>query len=262
MNPLSPHDAFIAAMLPTARKYEALTGFAAEGAVAINISETGWGAAGSYFGIKGTGNAGGIDYTTWENYGQGAEHTVINDQFAAYKSVDDAYAAFWAFLRDNSRYAAALAAFNQTHDWKALLHGINQAGYATDPNWWSMIIALSETVKASPAWTLSIPTEEIMTRFNAVVPRLQGADLPVTVAPGEFQGPGGAPLPSCQRIRIEVYLPAGTPPVQVHDSDGSYAGQVGWDGARYGVVEVDVSKGAFTILGQGKLAQVGIVAYA
>lgn len=100
--------------------------------------------------------------------------------------------------------------------------------------------------------------EEIMPRFNAVVPRLQGAATPQTVQVGEFD----QQLPQCKRLRLEVYLNRGR--VVLKDSDGRYAGRVGWDGSRYGVVEVDVTGGAFNIEGDpdAELAQVGVVAYA
>lgn len=100
--------------------------------------------------------------------------------------------------------------------------------------------------------------EEIMPRFNAVVPRLHGAATPQTVKVDEFD----QQLPACKRLRLEVYLNRGR--VVLKDSDGKYAGRVGWDGARYGVVEVDVSGGAFSIDGDpdAELAQVGVVAYA
>lgn len=148
---MTAHDNFIASMQPTAWRFEAKYGFAAEGLVAINISETNWGAAGSFFGIKGTGSAGSIDYSTWENYGPGQEHTVINDQFAAYKSLDDAYQAFFDFIQIG-RYIPAWTRFKQDHDWRELIRGINRAGYATDPGWADFIIRLSEEVKQSPVW--------------------------------------------------------------------------------------------------------------
>lgn len=101
-------------------------------------------------------------------------------------------------------------------------------------------------------------TEEIMPRFNAVAPRLQKAQTPQVVQLTDFD----QPLPSCKRLKVEVYLNSGR--VILTDSDGRYAGRVGWDGSRYGVVDVDVSGGNFTINGDpnAELAQVGVVAYA
>lgn len=158
---MNAHDSFIAAMLPTARRFQAKYGFAAEGLVAINISETNYGAAGSFFGIKGSGNAGSIDYSTWENYGPGQEHTIINDQFAAYKSLDDAYQAFFDFIQIG-RYIPAWQRFEADHDWRELVHAINVAGYASDPRWATFIIALSKDVKNSPAWHIGadMPDEQ------------------------------------------------------------------------------------------------------
>lgn len=105
-------------------------------------------------------------------------------------------------------------------------------------------------------------TEEIMQRFNSIAPRLQGQQAsqvgPVTLADFNPSPPAGT-----KRLRIEVYVQANASGrVEVKDSDGKYAGQVGWDGARYGVVEVDVSSGQFTVDGVATLAQVGIVGIA
>ncbi len=185
---MNAHDSFIAAMLPTARRFEKKYGFAAEGLVAINISETNYGAAGSFFGIKGTGSAGSIDYTTWENYGPGQEHTIINDQFAAYKSLDDAYQAFFDFIQIG-RYIPAWTRFQQDHDWRELVHGINVAGYATDPHWWNLILNLSGDVRRSEAWTI---TEEVgvdgwRVEGQQIIGKVGGFDV---IAIGDPEGEG------------------------------------------------------------------------
>lgn len=102
--------------------------------------------------------------------------------------------------------------------------------------------------------------EEIMTRFNSVAPALQGKTAPFTVQLSDFDP---APPAGTKRLSVEIYINAQVAgPVQVKDSDGKYAGQVGWDGARYGVVEVDVSGGSFSVEGRAAVAQVGIVAIA
>jgi hypothetical protein len=102
--------------------------------------------------------------------------------------------------------------------------------------------------------------EEIMTRFNSVAPAFQGKTAPFTVQLSDFDP---APPAGTKRLSLEVYINAQVSgAMQVKDSDGKYAGQVGWDGARYGLVEVDVTGGSFSVEGRGAVAQIGIVAIA
>lgn len=102
--------------------------------------------------------------------------------------------------------------------------------------------------------------DDMFTRFNAIAPSLQGKTAPCAVQLSDFNP---APPAGTKRLRIEVYINAQVSgDVQVKDSSGLYAGRVGWDGARYGVVEVDVSGGGFSLDGSGAIAQVGIVAVA
>lgn len=129
----------------------------------------------------------------------------------------------------------------------------------TDPGpkfpWQQFMVRVNDFMGSSPA---AIQEEEIMTRFNAVAPRLQKTQAPQTVKLEDFD----QQLPACKRLSVEVYLNSGK--VVLQDSDGRYAGRVGWDGSRYGVVEVDVSGGSFTINGDpaAEIAQVGLVAIA
>ena len=107
--------------------------------------------------------------------------------------------------------------------------------------------------------------EEIMDVINGTAPALRGRkvtpDVPSPVRLTDFDV---AIPPTARRLRIEVYLASTDPPgiVQLKHGDGDYAFQVGWDGARYGLGEVDVGGGGFSIQGSGTLAQVGVVAVA
>ena len=107
--------------------------------------------------------------------------------------------------------------------------------------------------------------EEIMDVINGTAPSLRGRkvtpDVPSPVRLTDFDV---AIPPTARRLRIEVYLASTDPPgiVQLKHGDGDYAFQVGWDGARYGLGEVDVGGGGFSIQGSGTLAQVGVVAVA
>ena len=96
------------------------------------------------------------------------------------------------------------------------------------------------------------PQEDDMKRHNSIATSLQGATGGATVSLNDFD----LPPPPASRLRIELYLQQGT--MQVLDADGSYAGQVGWDGARYGFVDVSAP---FSLQGDGVVAQLGVVGY-
>lgn len=97
--------------------------------------------------------------------------------------------------------------------------------------------------------------EEEMIRHNSVSTRLQGATGGARVELKDFDQPPAA----ARRLRVEVYLTNGI--IEVLDGDGRYAGQVGWGGERYGVVDVDISPGFFTFRGTGVISQLGLVGY-
>lgn len=94
---------------------------------------------------------------------------------------------------------------------------------------------------------------DVMLRHNTIATQLQGQGAGNYLT-NVFDLP---PPPNTKRLRLELFLEKGG--IQVKDSNGAYAGQVGWDGGRYGTVDVDVSGGSFTLEGSGVLAQIGIV---
>lgn len=101
--------------------------------------------------------------------------------------------------------------------------------------------------------------EPRMIRHNSICTKYQGATDPgggIHIKPSEFDSP---PPLSARMLRLELYLT--NAPFIVTDGDGRYAGQVGWDGGRYGLLDVDVTAGEFTLAGKGVLAQIGIVGY-
>jgi hypothetical protein len=68
-----------------------------------------------------------------------------NDNFAVYDDPNEAFQHFTGLI-SSGRYAPAWQQFQQSGDWQTLLRGINDAGYATDPQWWQKIGSLSNTV--------------------------------------------------------------------------------------------------------------------
>lgn len=67
------------------------------------------------------------------------KNVMVPATWRVYGSDKDAMLGFKDFLQENSRYAGALSIWNGTHDPVAFIKAVNQAGYATDPSWWSKV---------------------------------------------------------------------------------------------------------------------------
>jgi len=124
---------FINAMTAPAIAWSQATGIPPSVYAAMGASESNWGRAPSVFGIKGSAPSGGsANLATHEVYG--GKNVNINDQFAAYKGLDEAFNHF-NDLTSSGRYAPAREYLQQTGDWYGFLRGITDAGYATAKNW-------------------------------------------------------------------------------------------------------------------------------
>lgn len=134
---------YVRTYLPYAQKWEQRLGIPASVLLAIGASESNWGATGTLFGIKGQGTAGSQNYATWEMVN--GQPVQTRADFAAYNNPDEAFQHF-ANLVSQGRYAPAFQQLQQSGDWQGFLRGINQAGYATDPQWANKITSLSQTV--------------------------------------------------------------------------------------------------------------------
>ena len=131
-------------MMPWARQWEPVIGIPAAVLVAIGASETNYGEAGGFFGIKGSSPSGNSrSYRTWEVV-DGVE-VPIDDEFAVYTSPDEAIQHFVGLV-SQGRYRSAWERFQSTGDWKGFLQGLNEAGYATDPIWYSKIANLATNI--------------------------------------------------------------------------------------------------------------------
>lgn len=146
--------AFYQSMLPYAQAWAAQTGMPASMYLAFMAHESNYGNASSLFGMKGTGDAGSQDYDTHEVYN--GQSVNINDKFASYSSPQAAFDAFIKLVSTAPRYKDAYAKL-QTGDWQGFMQGINQAGYATDPNWASKVISLSQSVPAVAGTEVDTP---------------------------------------------------------------------------------------------------------
>lgn len=137
-------ESFISSMYPHAKKWEEQTGIPAEVFIAIGGSETNWGAAGGFFGIKGKSPKGkSANYATFE-YVDG-KRVDINDDFAVYDNPDEGFQHFIGLV-SSGRYKPAWDRFQQTGNWRDLIQGINAAGYATDTNWHRNIESMASGV--------------------------------------------------------------------------------------------------------------------
>jgi murein DD-endopeptidase MepM/ murein hydrolase activator NlpD len=109
--------------------------------------ETGWGAsqtmvnANALFGIKASASWKGKAYSskTKECY-DGVNYTTITDLFRAYDSWDESVADYYALLSGAARYAILIG----ETDYKEACRKIREAGYATAPNYTTVLIQIIE----------------------------------------------------------------------------------------------------------------------
>ncbi len=135
-------DAFIQRLLPHAQEASASTGIPAHFMMGQAALETGWGRAEirgadgqnshNLFGIKAGASWKGrtVDIVTTE-YVNGKPQKQV-DTFRAYDSYADSFRDYANMLRSNPRYQNVIA---QGQDATGFAQGLQQAGYATDPNY-------------------------------------------------------------------------------------------------------------------------------
>jgi flagellar rod assembly protein/muramidase FlgJ len=135
-------DAFVQQLLPQAKAASADTGIPAHFMLGQAALETGWGARAirnadgsdshNLFGIKaGAAWQGKTAQVTTTEYVNGvAQKTTAT--FRAYDTYADAFRDYANLLRGNARYQNVIA---QGQDASGFAQGLQQAGYATDPNY-------------------------------------------------------------------------------------------------------------------------------
>ncbi|WP_051215561.1 glucosaminidase domain-containing protein [Granulicoccus phenolivorans] len=141
----SESDQFIATLVPYAQQSQRDYGVPAAIALAQATQETGYGRSApgnNYFGVKCHNQSSPVvvacenrKTTEWVN-GQQVEAT---EPFRSYASMKDSVTDYAGFLKQNSRYAPAFAA---NGDADAFARGLQNAGYATDPNYAESLITL------------------------------------------------------------------------------------------------------------------------
>ncbi|MDY7578304.1 flagellar assembly peptidoglycan hydrolase FlgJ [Herbaspirillum sp. RTI4] len=135
-------EAFQSRLQADAEEASRTTGIPATFMLAQAALETGWGkreiftrdggTSHNLFGVKATGNWTGkvVEANTTE-YVNGVPHRKL-EKFRAYDSYADAFRDYAQMLRSNPRYEKVLA---NAQDINGFAHGLQRAGYATDPHY-------------------------------------------------------------------------------------------------------------------------------
>lgn len=143
-------EQFVSRMLPAAQRASQTSGVPAQLIMAQAALESGWGkreirtedgkTSFNVFGIKADkGWKGPVVETTTTEYVNGATQK-IQARFRAYDSYEESFADYARFLTSNPRYANVLATPNPAE----AAHGLQRAGYATDPNYGEKLVRIME----------------------------------------------------------------------------------------------------------------------
>lgn len=143
-------EQFVSRMLPAAQRASQASGVPAQLIMAQAALESGWGkreirsedgkTSFNVFGIKADKSWKGpvVETTTTEYVNGTAQKTQA--KFRAYGSYEESFADYARFLTSNPRYANVLA----TPDAAQAAHGLQRAGYATDPNYGGKLVRIME----------------------------------------------------------------------------------------------------------------------
>ena len=141
-------EQFVSRMLPAAQRASQASGVPAQLIMAQAALESGWGkreirtddgkTSFNVFGIKADKSWKGpvVEATTTEYVNGVAQKTQA--RFRAYSSYDESFADYARFMTSNPRYANVLA----TPDPAQAAHGLQRAGYATDPNYGGKLVRI------------------------------------------------------------------------------------------------------------------------
>lgn len=147
-------ESFVQRLLPHAQAASADSGIPAHFMMGQAALETGWGRSEirgadgqnshNLFGIKAGGNWSGrtVDIVTTE-YVNGKPQKQV-DTFRAYDSYADSFRDYANMLRGNARYQNVVAA---GHNATGFAQGLQQAGYATDPNYAQKLMSVIRMVE-------------------------------------------------------------------------------------------------------------------
>ncbi len=163
----SPEE-FIQSLLPHAQKAAERLGVEPRVLLAQAALETGWGkhlikdAEGrpsfNFFGIKAhQGWQGDVADTLTHEYMDGQRLT-IKDRFRSYGAPEESFQDYVNFLSNNPRYREAL---QKAADPEAYARGLQEAGYATDPNYADKILNIADSELMQLAAGTSTSTDRL-----------------------------------------------------------------------------------------------------
>ena len=152
--PQAQVEAFVSRLLPAAQRASEASGVPAQLIMAQAALESGWGkreirmedggASFNVFGIKADKSwKGPVAEVTTTEYVNGAPQKT-RAAFRAYGSYDEAFADYAKFLAGNPRYAGVVA----TRDPAEAAHGLQRAGYATDPEYGGKLVRIMRRMSA------------------------------------------------------------------------------------------------------------------
>ena len=144
-------DAFVDKLAAPAQAASASTGIPARFIIGQAALESGWGKreikksdgtpSHNIFGIKaGDDWSGKTVATVTTEYINGRPQRVV-EKFRAYDSYEEAMMDYASFLKSNPRYAQVI---NSSHDVNGFAHGMQRAGYATDPHYAKKLISIMQ----------------------------------------------------------------------------------------------------------------------
>ena len=144
-------DAFVEKMAAPAQAASAATGIPARFIIGQAALETGWGKgeikysngapSHNVFGIKATKDwTGKTVSTVTTEYVNGTPHKVV-EKFRAYDSYEQAMTDYASMLKNNPRYASVVSG---SRDAASFAHGMQRAGYATDPHYAKKLISIMQ----------------------------------------------------------------------------------------------------------------------
>jgi flagellar protein FlgJ len=141
-------EAFVSRLLPAAQRASEASGVPAQLIMAQAALESGWGkreirmedgsSSFNVFGIKADRSwKGPVAETATTEFVNGAPQKT-RAAFRAYGSYDEAFADYAKFLSNNPRYSGVVA----TRDPAEAAHGLQRAGYATDPEYGGKLVRI------------------------------------------------------------------------------------------------------------------------
>lgn len=146
-------SSFSQKLLPDAVQASQATGVPAHFMLAQAALESGWGrhevrgmdgqASRNLFGIKAGPNWKGATVAAWTTeYIDGKPHQTLA-RFRAYDSYSESFQDYARLLKNNPRYQSVLA---QGQDMAGFAYGLQRAGYATDPDYASKLMAVARQI--------------------------------------------------------------------------------------------------------------------